>query len=231
MSRATTANVSGAVCGRDMARLITGHISNSVNINVLIIRGILNSFLFPGVQRIEQSLASIFEYRQYQLEALGPAVIGVGHMVVHIVAGIVGHAMYLGHCLHVGGHAAQAVYVVVVHTDYEVETVEIVVGHGARTMLEQIASPCGVRTHTSVGQLTGMTGVCTGRVHLHTARQAALLQQMEHDALGRRRTTDVAEAYKQYTITTGCIGGDRHCCWGIYDKRVSNTIDTLLSFF
>lgn len=149
----------------------------------------------------QQTRTGVFQEVEHMLEAFGTAIIGVGHVVgVGVAGAVIGHAAYLVASLDGGGAVAQVVDVAVVHADDEVELKEIVGGHGARTVGEVVAAAGGVGTHTAIGQLALVIGKDAGRVYMETVGQTGLIDKPLHDPLGRRRTADVAETYKENLI-------------------------------
>ena len=58
-------------------------------------------YLLRPLERLKEHLATLFEHIEHQLEAVGPLVIWIGHVVVAEVGGnIIGHTLQFLECLH-----------------------------------------------------------------------------------------------------------------------------------
>jgi hypothetical protein len=79
-----------------------------------------------------------------------------------------------------------------IHHSNKVESVKIGSRKLAGTMVETIAVALTVAPHTAVGQLAYMPGADARRVYHKFVGTALKAHQTVHDAVGRRRTADVA---------------------------------------
>lgn len=97
-----------------------------------------------------------------------------------------------------GGEALHRADVVLVHTENEIETVEIPHIDLARPLLRNIDSVQGGDVNrTAVRRITLMPGAKPGRIDRITAHLPVLFKQVQKNSLGKRGTAYIASAYKQ----------------------------------
>ena len=85
-----------------------------------------------------------------------------------------------------------------VHGEDQIEGLEILRHDLACAQLAEIvAAPPRVLLRAGIGRLAGMIVVGPGRLDAHGSRQARIVHESPHDAIGRRRAADVAGADEQ----------------------------------
>ena len=77
-----------------------------------------------------------------------------------------------------------------------VEAVEIGLAHLPGPVRQRIAAARGRAAHARIGQFAAVSPVGSRGVDLERSGQTPLFHEAAHDALGGRRTADIAEADK-----------------------------------
>jgi hypothetical protein len=96
------------------------------------------------------------------------------------------------------GLLAQYVQVIAVHCQNEVETFEVGHADTAGTNVgERNAAPCGRRLCAPIRRLTDVVRMRASRIHIDPVEKPTLGGQMPKNALGSRRSANVAHAHKQ----------------------------------
>lgn len=147
----------------------------------------------------DDAVAGVLYEVERKLEAVGAAVIGVGHGGVSRVArDEVGGAHQLVALLLRGGQAREGFHVVAVHAEDDVEAREVVAPYLPRYAVYAVAAARPVAAHACVGQLPFVPRAYAGGVNRHAAaRPVALNELFPHYGLGGRRAADVAETDKK----------------------------------
>ena len=109
------------------------------------------------------------------------------------------HAENLPRSLARGSQPVERLVVHVVHRHDHVEAVEILLPDLPRTVRQRIAAARGRAAHARIGQFAAVSPIGSRGVDPERPGQAASLHDAVHDALGGRRTADIAEADKQYS--------------------------------
>ena len=109
------------------------------------------------------------------------------------------HAENLPRSLARRSQPVERLVVHVVHRHDHVEAVEILLPDLPRTVRQRIAAARGRAAHARIGQFAAVSPVGSRGVDPERPGQAASLHDAAHDALGGRRTADIAEADKQYS--------------------------------
>ena len=148
----------------------------------------------------QNPLAAVFQHVEHQFEALVALVVGIGHVgAVGMAAAELRHAENLPRSLARGSQPVERLVVHVVHRHDHVEAVEILLPDLPRTVRQRIAAARGRAAHARIGQFAAVSPVGSRGVDPERPGQAASLHDAAHDALGGRRTADIAEADKQYS--------------------------------
>ena len=148
----------------------------------------------------QNPLAAVFQHVEHQFEALVALVVGIGHVgAVGMAAAKLRHAENLPRSLARRSQPVERLVVHVVHRHDHVEAVEILLPDLPRTVRQRIAAARGRAAHARIGQFAAVSPVGSRGVDPERPGQAASLHDAAHDALGGRRTADIAEADKQYS--------------------------------
>src|SRR5439155_16524493 len=143
-----------------------------------------------GSEIIEQPLAARLDQVENLLEAARSAVVRIGHVApVEQQADLV-----LGSRR---GDRAQVREVLAVHRDEQVELLEVRARHLPRRALEHDPSRPRGLGRPRIGCRARVPAAGAGALHLDLAVEAALVDQVAHDALGCRGAADVAHADEQ----------------------------------
>jgi hypothetical protein len=106
------------------------------------------------------------------------------------------HAMYLSACFHRRGTLFQIINITVIHSDNQIELIEIIRTYRTGTVRQVVTPTGGMGTHPAVGQLSLMIGKNTCRVDNELIFTPCLFYQMPHHPFRRRRAANVAQANK-----------------------------------
>ena len=155
---------------------------------------------------------------EHVVEAVGPAVVGVGH--VEVAGGDrrgieLAQQPDLGARLGVGRACQQLALVFAVHGQHEVEALEVLRGHLARGPLDDDVARPGGGHRARVGRVARVPAAGAGAVDRDGPLEALRAQQPAHDRLGGRRATDVAHAdeedpHGRQDARSGRRGGAAH---------------------
>ena len=92
------------------------------------------------------------------VKTVATAVIGVGHMVVAVAGTIFGHLVNFTGRFYIGGAIVQIVYIAIVHTDDQVEFLEVGGGNGSRNAIYVVATLQTCLAHAIVGSFALVIG-------------------------------------------------------------------------
>ena len=156
---------------------------------------------------IEKCITRLFEHLNDQVKPLTPLIVGIGHVVVGAAVGskIVTHSIHPIYMLARRSESHHTLVVAVVHHHYPIEVVEICWAEWARTMRKAVTSAMCSFAHTRIGQLTSVTGVCTGRIYLELLAKTTSKDLLTKNLLSHRRTAYAAQADKEDTFFVDII--------------------------
>lgn len=151
----------------------------------------------PLFQVAKESGTCIFEQIEDVLEAAVTAVVGVGNMVGVVLGAPLGHAMDLAFQFEAGAAIVQVVYVLIVHTDDEVEVAEVAFADGTREVGDVVAATQGMLTHTGIGSLALMVADDAGRVDVILVGESLGVDEVLHDGLRRTTAANVTKTNEE----------------------------------
>ena len=145
------------------------------------------------------AVAGVFYQVEGKLEAVGTAVIRVGHGVVSGMARHeVGGAHQPGAFFASACQTRESLHVVGVHAEDDVEAREVLAPYLPRYAVYAVAAARPVAAHPAVGQLPLVPRAYACRVNVDAGEALALFFEfLFHYGLGGRRAADVAEADKE----------------------------------
>ena len=147
---------------------------------------------------IGQTCASVLQQVKDQLESLGSVIVGVRDIVVaHGLADKCRHRHYLVLVLKGRSYLPQVADIIVVHTHYEVEIIEIAHAHTTRYVGQFHTAAACVHYHTLVRALAVIVSARAGRVYHPVGSLSAAFHYVTQYPLGRSGAADVSEAHKQ----------------------------------
>ena len=134
------------------------------------------------LDRLQQSLAGIFQQIQNQLETRCPAVVGIRYVVVvAVLHRVVGHHVDFSKLLLPVCHRLHVVVVILVHHDDVIKFLEIGCAELACPATEAVVPFFAVFPHTIVGQLTLVPTGGSCRVYLDEIPEPVLFYQLFFD--------------------------------------------------
>ena len=151
----------------------------------------------PPLDTIEQSLASIFQKVEHQLEPLRTAVVGVGHVIsIRVMTAIIGHAVDFLFRLWRRSQLSKVIQVAVVHADNQIKLQEVISGYRARAVSQLVATASRMASHTRIRQFAAMITQDAGRIDEKLILTTFTLYKLFHHTLRCRRTADIAQTDK-----------------------------------
>ncbi len=146
--------------------------------------------------------AAVVEQVKNKFKAFGTLIIRIGNIVVaHSFADKFSHTDYLGPGLERRSQRMQIAQIALVHTDYDIEVVEIGHSHLTATVYQLKSATAGMDTHSLVREVAHVPVARSRRIDLPSRCIAAGIGNGTHHTLGRRRTADISEANKQHPQT------------------------------
>ena len=150
---------------------------------------------------VDERVHGILEQSNDKLEVGLMAIIRVGHgSVFAIRPQKVGHTEHLAllHLVATQGH--NGTIVVTIHHHDEIELFQVALVYLASMAVEPIPMVGSTLPHSWVRQLSYVPSSDASRVDVEFIGQSTLLYPSLHDALGRWRTADIAQAYEQHRM-------------------------------
>lgn len=144
----------------------------------------------------KQSGRALFQNVQHQLEAGCSSIVRIGDMVVNTATAEIRHQTDLGRSLFGRSQFLQPLSIGKVHADDIIESFEILILHRTGERSEIVAPTSSVCTHSGIGLFPLMVIAQSGRIDVEAIGMPLLFYIRAKDSLGRRRATDVAEAYE-----------------------------------
>lgn len=126
-----------------------------------------------------------------------------------MILGKFNHRHHLAIALIGVGKLMELRHILIVHTDHQVEVIEVISADLTRAMFQTISALIGCTAHTAVGEIAGMAAIETGAVALHF--NTSLGGKLLGNALRCRTPTDIAETNEEKSHGTLLGARRRHC--------------------